>query len=79
MLVEYRDEFTFGQNAQPELWEPTLDGYVARWVAAPRAVAVMPPETYEELLARNLPMQVVYEDVRRKVVIKPKEAPHEAG
>ncbi len=79
MLVDYRDEFTFGQNAQPELWEPTLDGFVDRWGAAPRAVAVMPPETYEELLARKLPMQVVYEDVRRKVIIKPKEGPHEAG
>lgn len=70
-LVEYRDEFTYGQDAEPELWVPTIEGFVARWQDAPRAAALMPPETFAAMQKRQLPMRVVYEDVRRIVVVKP--------
>ncbi|WP_423456571.1 phospholipid carrier-dependent glycosyltransferase [Ottowia sp. VDI28] len=72
-LVDYRDEFTFGQDAEPERWIPSVDGFVDRWKAAPRAAAMMPPEVYAQMLAIHLPMRVVYEDVRRLVVIKPED------
>ena len=70
-LVDYRDEFTFGQDAEPERWIPTVQGFVGRWKAVPRAAAMMPPEVYEEMKELQLPMRVVYEDVRRVVVVKP--------
>lgn len=73
-LVEYRDEFTYGQDAQPELWVPTIEGFVSRWQAAPRAAALMPPETFEAMQEIQLPMRVVYEDVRRIMVVKPEGA-----
>jgi 4-amino-4-deoxy-L-arabinose transferase-like glycosyltransferase len=73
-LVEYRDEFAFGQDAEPERWVPALQGFVERWEAAPRAVAMMRPDVYEEMRQRQLPMRLVYEDARRKVVVKPEGA-----
>jgi 4-amino-4-deoxy-L-arabinose transferase-like glycosyltransferase len=71
LLVDYRDEFEFGQDHEPGRWLPTLDAFVARWQAEPRAAAYMGPDTYAELQGRGLPMRVVFEDPRRLVVVKP--------
>lgn len=73
-LVDYRDEFSFGEDAEPARWLPTLDAFVARWQSLPRAAALMPPDTYRELQQRQLPMRIAYQDPNRVVVVKPETA-----
>lgn len=70
-LVDYRDEFSFGQEAEPSRWLPTLDAFIARWQTLPRAAAMMSRDTYQELQQRQLPMRVAYQDPNRVVVVKP--------
>lgn len=70
-LVDYRDEFSLGERADPARWLPSLDPFVARWRNAPRAAALMAPETYRELQQLQLPMRVAYRDPNRVVVVKP--------
>jgi 4-amino-4-deoxy-L-arabinose transferase-like glycosyltransferase len=71
VLVDVIDEFEFGQTHEPQRWLPTLDGFVTRWQAEPRAAAYMSRATRDELAARGLAMRVVFEDPRRLVVVKP--------
>jgi 4-amino-4-deoxy-L-arabinose transferase-like glycosyltransferase len=71
VLVDYVDEFEFGQQREPQKWIPTLDAFVARWHSLPQAAAYMTRETWRELDQRGLPMRLVFEDARRLVVIKP--------
>lgn len=73
-LVDYRDEFTFGQDAEPTRWLPTLDAFVDRWQSLPKAAAMMTLETYETLQQQKLPMRIAYQDEVRLVVVKPEEA-----
>jgi hypothetical protein len=70
-LVDYRDEFALGQDIEPARWIPSLAEFESRWRKAARAAAVMHPQTYDELSRNQLPMQVVYRDARRLVVVKP--------
>jgi 4-amino-4-deoxy-L-arabinose transferase-like glycosyltransferase len=71
ILVDYRDEFAFGEQHEPDRWIPTLDAFIARWQREPRAAAYMTQPTFDELRRRGVPMQVVYQDPRRLVVVKP--------
>jgi 4-amino-4-deoxy-L-arabinose transferase-like glycosyltransferase len=72
ILVDYWDEFTFGQRQQPELSIPKLDGFVARWnghtAAGVKAMAILSDDAYAELKARGVAMRVVTEDSRRIVI-----------
>jgi 4-amino-4-deoxy-L-arabinose transferase-like glycosyltransferase len=70
-LVDYRDEFSFGQEAEPSRWLPTMEAFIARWQTLPRAAAMMSGDTYQELQQRQLPMRVAYQDPNRVVVVKP--------
>jgi hypothetical protein len=70
-LVDYRDEFEFGQNREPQRWMPTLDAFVQRWQVEPRAAAYMNHATYDGLRQRGLVMRAVFEDPRRVLVVKP--------
>jgi 4-amino-4-deoxy-L-arabinose transferase-like glycosyltransferase len=70
-LVNHRDELDFGLSQEPERWIPTLSQFQARWDADARAVAVMPPSTFDKLRAIHLPMQVVLSDRRFVVIRKP--------
>ena len=69
--VEYRDEFSFGQNVEPDKAIQSLDQFIKRWKAAPQAMAMMEEETFNELQNQGIAMNPVYRDVRRVVVIKP--------
>jgi hypothetical protein len=69
--VDFRDEFAFGQKAEPGKAIPTLTEFIARWQAAPHAMAMLSDGSFNELQQRGVAMQVVYRDVRRMVVIKP--------
>lgn len=71
VLVDYVDEFAFGQAKEPEKSIPSLDDFVVRWKSLPRAAAYMRHDTWQELNQGGLPMQVVFEDPRRLIVVKP--------
>lgn len=70
-LVDYVDEFEFGQKQEPGRAVPTLDEFAARWREHPRAAASMPIELWPEMQARGLAMKPVYQDRKRIAVIKP--------
>jgi 4-amino-4-deoxy-L-arabinose transferase-like glycosyltransferase len=71
VLVDYVDEFAFGQRSEPGKSITSLDDFVVRWQSLPRAAAYMTHDTWRELAQRGLPMRVVFEDTRRLVVTKP--------
>ncbi len=70
-LVDYVDEFDFGERLEPASWMPTVDQFASRWRREERAAAYMTRPTYSLLESRGLPMRVVFEDARRLVVVKP--------
>lgn len=67
-LVDYVDEFAYGEQHEPERWIPTLEAFVPRWKAAPHALAYMSPGTLQTLREMGLALRVVYQDERRVVV-----------
>ena len=71
MLVNYRDEFETGLEAEPglALWE--TDEFEDEWQRPGDALAIMQPGTYEKFRRLGLPMQVLHEDPRRVLVRKP--------
>lgn len=69
--VDYRDEFVYGQKTEPGKAIATLNEFIARWQAAPHAMAMLHERTYKALQQQGVAMQPVYQDVRRMVVIKP--------
>jgi 4-amino-4-deoxy-L-arabinose transferase-like glycosyltransferase len=70
-MVEHPDELAFGVSVEPQKWLPSVEAWVERWKADRYALALIPPSTYERLLKEGLPMQVVAQDSRRVVVMKP--------
>ena len=70
-LVDYHDEFSFGQSIEPDKSIASLEEFATRWRAAPQAMALMQESTFNSLSQQRLAMQVVYRDIRRIVVIKP--------
>ncbi|MCE2680839.1 MAG: glycosyltransferase family 39 protein [Burkholderiales bacterium] len=69
--VQYIDEFEFGQRAEPGRALSRIDDFISRWPVAKSPLAMLDWATYEQLKQRGLPMQVVYEDARRLVVVRP--------
>ena len=71
IMVEHPDELAFGVSVEPQKWVPTVDEWIKRWDADRYALALIPPERYQKLLAEHVPMQVVARDPRRVIVEKP--------
>jgi 4-amino-4-deoxy-L-arabinose transferase-like glycosyltransferase len=71
IMVENPDELAFGVSQEPSKWVPTVQDWIARWNADPRALAVMRPDRYAALAAEQVPMRVIARDARRVVVEKP--------
>jgi len=71
VLVDYVDEFAYGEEHEPGRIVPTLAAFSERWRGLPAAGAMMDANTYRSLQAEGLPMTVVFEDVRRIAVVKP--------
>ena len=69
--VEYQDEFSFGQKAEPNKAISSLGEFVARWQSAPYAMAMLEQQTFNDLQQQGVAMKTVYQDVRRMVVVKP--------
>jgi hypothetical protein len=71
-LVEHADEMEFGVRQQPHLWIPTREAFVSQWTAdranGKKAVAILAPHVYQELLKRGVPMRVIANDPRRAIV-----------
>lgn len=69
--VDYRDEFDFGQKAEPGKSIPTVSEFIVRWRSQPHAMAMMSLRVFNELQQQGVAMKEVYQDARRIVVIKP--------
>ncbi len=72
VLVDYRDEFTFGLQQQPELSIPTVPAFVAQWTrdaaAGVRDIAIIRADIFTDLQQKGVPMRVVAKDSRRTVI-----------
>ncbi|NUT59697.1 glycosyltransferase family 39 protein [Herbaspirillum sp. C9C3] len=72
ILVEHADEMEFGLKQEPQLWLPTVDAFVAQWVADHTAgkkdIAIIDPTIYKQLVERKLPMRLIGQDPRRVIV-----------
>lgn len=68
VMVEEPDELAFGVQQEPSRWLPTLAGWRQRWEGGPPALAIMSPQTHDELQAAGVPMFGVGRDERRVVV-----------
>jgi hypothetical protein len=72
VLVDYRDEFDFGLQQQPELAIADIPAFVAKWradaAAGRRAVAITRPEIAAELKRQGVPLRIVAADARRTVI-----------
>ena len=71
IMVEHPDELAFGVSVEPQKWVPTVDEWIRRWDADRYALALIPPDRYQKLLAEHVPMQVIARDPRRVIVEKP--------
>ena len=69
--VAYRDEFEFGQKAEPGKSIPTVGEFVERWKSAPHAMVMMDNRVFDQLQQQGLAMKQVYQDARRTVAVKP--------
>lgn len=71
-LVEHADEMEFGLKQEPQLWLPTIDAFVAQWVAdhgaGKKDIAIIDPTIYKQLVERKLPMRLIGQDPRRVIV-----------
>jgi 4-amino-4-deoxy-L-arabinose transferase-like glycosyltransferase len=70
-LVDFVDEFAYGQQHEPERALATVEAFEKIWREQPQAAAYMELATYERLLENDLPMKLIYRDPRRVVVIRP--------
>jgi hypothetical protein len=72
ILVDYRDEFDFGLQQQPELAIPDIPTFVGKWradaAARRRTVAITRPEIAAELKRQGVPLRIVAADARRTVI-----------
>jgi 4-amino-4-deoxy-L-arabinose transferase-like glycosyltransferase len=70
-LVNHRDELDFGLTAEPSRWVPTLEGFARAWQGDSRAIAVMPPSTFDKLRLMSLSYRILLADRRFVVIAKP--------
>jgi|SRR5215469_4408507 len=71
VVVAYQGELEFENDQQAGKWLSDLDAFASQWRAEKRALAVMPPETYDELVKQGLPMTVIGRDPQHVAVRKP--------
>jgi hypothetical protein len=71
VLVEFKDEMEFGLRQEPQLAVDSLSEFETRWKRHPDALAFMHKASYDLLLQRQFPMQIIARDPRNIVVRKP--------
>ncbi len=78
-MVQHMDELEFGLKQEPQLWIPTIAGFVTKWTedqaAGKKDMAIIRPENYAELQQQGVPMRVIAQDPRRVVVMNNNIAP----
>ncbi len=67
-LVAHTDELEFGLTQEPQLWYPTLDGFLIEWQNGKKAIAITRPDILSELRKRGAPVRVIAQDSRRVVI-----------
>lgn len=67
VMVERPDELEFGVTQEPQKWLPTTAAFLAAWQDGKPAMAIMSPQTFDEL-SQRAPMYVVARDWRRVAV-----------
>ncbi len=70
-LVDYRDEFSHGLDKEPGFAIPTLEEFGRDWMRPGGAMAIIHPDTLEELARQGLAMTPLHRDERRVLVRKP--------
>lgn len=70
-LVEYIDEFALGLSVEPDRALPTVQAMHDRWLAESAGAIVMPRSLFETWQKEQVPMRVVYEDIKRVAVVHP--------
>jgi 4-amino-4-deoxy-L-arabinose transferase-like glycosyltransferase len=70
-VAAYKGELEFGIGQEPAKWIPDLDAFASQWRSDTQAVAVMPPQTYDDLQRQGLPMTVIGRDPQHVAVRKP--------
>jgi 4-amino-4-deoxy-L-arabinose transferase-like glycosyltransferase len=70
-VVAYKGELEFGIGQEPAKWIPDMDAFASQWRSETQAVAVMPPQTYDDLQRQGLPMTVIGRDPQHVAVKKP--------
>jgi 4-amino-4-deoxy-L-arabinose transferase-like glycosyltransferase len=66
-LVAFADELAYGLAQEPQLWLPDIASFERAWRQQHYALAIMPPQLYEQLVAGGLPMREIARN-RRHVV-----------
>jgi len=66
-LVAFADEMAYGLQQEPQLWLPDIAAFERAWRMQRHALAIMPPQLYEQLAAGGLPMREIARN-RRHVV-----------
>ncbi|CAG2140675.1 glycosyltransferase family 39 protein [Cupriavidus numazuensis] len=67
VMVERPDELEFGVTQEPQKWLPSTTAFLAAWQDGKPAMAIMSPQTFDEL-SQHAPMYVVARDWRRVAV-----------
>jgi 4-amino-4-deoxy-L-arabinose transferase-like glycosyltransferase len=70
-LVNYRDEFSFGLDQEPDKWIPTMSEFKRRWTADRDAFAIVRLDDFPEFAQAGLPTTEVMRDTRYVIVRKP--------
>ncbi len=69
-LVQARGELEMGIEAEPEKWIATLKDFSREWKRQSQAVAVLKPDTYDELRQQGVPMKPLYKGPRYMTVTR---------
>ncbi|MDP2785070.1 MAG: glycosyltransferase family 39 protein [Sulfurimicrobium sp.] len=70
-LVAYQDEMAFGIQQEPGKWIADIPSFEQKWRTEAYALAIMLPDTYQQLKSHGLPMKEIARDTRRVVVSTP--------
>lgn len=70
-LVAYQDEMAFGIGQEPHKWIADLPAFEKKWRNDSHALAIMLPDTFQQLKNHGLPMREIARDTKRVVVTTP--------
>src|SRR6185312_10143018 len=70
-VAAYKGELEFGIGQEPAKWIPDLEAFASQWRSETQAVAVMPPQTYDDLQKQGLPMTIIGRDPQHVAAKKP--------